>query len=353
MRLAFEKNISGYNAIAKDLEEGGLTLDEERNLAHELIVKIKRIVKSRHTTVESQKNIFDLQKEKQGIMNELKKRITRLHDPENVSYRQPGESLVVREGEHYVVKGEGSKPDSFITKGEMLTDIEWNMYYYLDPQTVDLKIRKRYLIEDAKRELLELLNAQIEIDEIASSNTTPAMRETYIKKSENTGDKFGFIAERMVRCFLQKLSYDYNLDFVAIEADVDLDIRQKIDFIIRRRNNEKGVRVEERVEEHGTMRTGVQFTTSSTLATLAHKAHQVATANEYLTKRDVVSNIILVSIPAHSVRTMYTAWRNNPKPGGPDKLWDAATKEIIFRKVLEGILSQEEIERDWKIIQAS
>jgi len=155
-----------------------------------------------------------------------------------------------------------------------------------------------------------------------------------------------FIAERMVKCFLKKLSYDYDLDFNVIEADVDLDIRQKIDFIIRRRKNEKGVRV----EENDSMRTGVQFTTNLAPEVLEHKAHQVERANEYLKEGDAVSNIVLVSISSRSVREIYNKWNSNRTAGGPDKLWDISTKEEIFRGVMQGILSPDEIEADWEKI---
>lgn len=347
MRHSFEQNIGDYNEIAKDLVEGDLTEDEERNLARELVSKIKRVVRQRDTDSESQMEIFEIQQEKQRIMQTLKERLARLSDPEFVPTQRPEESLVVKEGEQYMVKNQKGGVSSVVTKGEIITDQEWDMYYYLDPHTVPIQVRKRYLIEDAKRELMNRLNEQIAIDELASARTSDGIRDAYVKKAEHSEQQFGFVAERMVKSFLKKISYDYDLDFDIIEADIDLDIRQKIDFIIRRKKQERGVRV----EENQAVRTGVQFTTNSAPEIIEHKTHQVEQANRYLQKDDPVKSIVLVSISSRSVRDVYNKWSNNPTPGGPDKLWDNSIKEEIFRGVMRGVLSEEEIDRDWSVIQ--
>jgi len=193
MRYSFENNIHEYNEVARDLEGGGLTPEEERNLARELGSKIRRVAKNRETTSESQLEIFELQQEKQRIMQKLKERISLLNDPLFVPPRRPEESLVVNEGGLYVVKSEENEADTTVTKGEIITDMEWGMYYYLDPATVDVKIRKRYLIEDAKSELMDRLNEQIEIDEISSKKTTSHIKEAYSKKAESSDRQFGFI----------------------------------------------------------------------------------------------------------------------------------------------------------------
>ncbi len=152
MRNSFEKNVEGYNEVAKDRLKGGLTEEEERNLARELISKMRRAVKNRQSSFDAQKEIYDIQEEKQKIMQRLKEKIALLDDPHYNPQQRSDERLITKEGENYVVQGEKGA-EANVTKGEIITDMEWGLYYHLDPTSIPRNVRKRYLIEDTKPEL--------------------------------------------------------------------------------------------------------------------------------------------------------------------------------------------------------
>ncbi len=350
MRHSFGRIISGYGEVAKDKLAEGLTEEEEHRLDIELQSKIARAVRDRSSNRLSQEEIYKIQEKKQEIMRKLKERIALLDDSTYKPERRPDEKTVIQMDDGYIVKGERGRPDAAATKGDLLTDMNWDTYYYLDPATVDRNFRKRYLIEDAKHELARLLDEQITTDEIASGSTTSQVKQAYERHVFTAGVETGFIAERMVKGLLQKLTADYDVDFDVLEADIFQDITKKIDFIIRRKKRERGVGV---IENTKTEQIGIQFTTNIDPEAQERKTAQVQQAREYLRRDDKIKDIVLVSMPPETIRNVYDSWRANPQPGGPDKQWGWEVKEKIFRGVMADILSPAEIDEQWNIIRGN
>lgn len=274
-------------------------------------------------------------------MVKLKERIAAL-GTEHERERRYDERLVQQENGRFVVRGEGRGPDVAVTKGELMTDMDWGLYYHLDPATVDRNVRKRYLIEDAKQELARLLDAQITTDEVASGYTSDGLRAAYTARAESSGLETGFLAERMTKGFLRKLSYDIDgADFEVLEADAFQDVNSKMDFIIHRKKHQRGVEVQKAEW------VGVQFTTNTSKETVAHKEHQLERVRQRLDPQEGIKDVVLVQIPAHEVRQSYNAWQKDPQPGGPEKLWSQRTQETVFRGVMKDILAPAEINEQW------
>jgi len=192
------------------------------------------------------------------------------------------------------------------------------------------------------------------LDETESKYTTETLKRIYANKikEKTEGDYLpeGLIAESMVQNFFQKLTFDFDVNFQVIPADIHQDIHQKIDFIIRRKSYSRGVGVAEK--EAGEI--GVQFTTAESWQKIQYKERQLDRARKILREKGgEIDDYVLVSVPLKKTREIYQKWQKNKMPGGPDKLWDQSTKELIFKKVLEGILTKEEIEKQWEIIKRS
>jgi hypothetical protein len=343
MRYSFEQNIRGYNEIAKDRLTRKLTDEQHERLRAELQSRLERAAYNRATKVKPQKEIYRLQEEKQGTMQWLDEQVAALDDLEHVWERHPDQAVVVKTDEGYVVQGEGGDPDQPITIGEMITDMDWGVDYFLDPATVERNLRKRYFIELARHDIALTLDKQITIDETSSHHTHRALQDAYQKRSERSGLESGFLAESMVKSFLKKLSYDHDADFDILEADAFDDVTRKVDFILRRRKHHRGVGVEE-VEKAD--RIGIQFTADMSRETRERKEAQLDRVRQHLRPDDEINDLILVAIPAPMIKQAYQAWKKDKAPGGPDKLWDVRIQEQIFRGVMEGILSPTETEEE-------
>lgn len=358
MNRSFEQSINSYKEVAKDALEGDLSSKEQAELDAELASKIRRISQSRESTPEDQQRIYALQKKKQEIMLALKERIRNLDTDKELGPRN-NERRVRQENGVFKVRLRNGK-EVPATKGEIMTDMDWGMYYHLDPKTVDRNVRKRYLIEDAKHELEELLDKQITIDEVSSAQTHEWKRVAYEEREKSSGIATGLLAEKMVKGYLKQLSYDLDdADFDVINADAHQDVDQKMDFIVKRKRHERGVEVEETAAIE---RVGVQFTTNMSEETLRHKEWQLNRAWQELqrdnsikrsedatAKDDAIKDLVLVQIPPTQVREAYYAWKNNDRlPGGPQKQWDEEVKEDVFRGVMKDVLPEEEINDQWE-----
>lgn len=339
MRRSFERNLEDYRDIARDAasSEG----EEAEALDREAAFRAARAARGRGSDIAAQERIYRIQERKQEIMLRLKERIALL-DEGHVPERRPDERFVRQEGDAYVAVGRNGA-ELPITKGELLTDLDWGQYYYLDPHTVDRNMRKRYLIEDAKQELAKLLDDQIVIDETSSAHTHEWKQAAYAKRQESSGEETGFLAEKMVKGFLKKLSIDSCADFEIEEANAFQDVEQKIDFIIRKKQHHRGVGVEESDREN----VGIQFTTNTSAEARERKQRQLERSLRGLGDEEAVDDIVLVSMPATQVREAYEGWLENPQPGGPDKLWTDETKHEVFAQVMQDIMTSEEIDQQW------
>ncbi|MFH1171070.1 MAG: hypothetical protein V1778_00845 [bacterium] len=347
MREEFEQQLHQYNDTLRELLDPENTEDDARQIEAELRREVKAAARDSLTAPETQRKIVALQKEKLAVMDRLHEEFRHIEHPDEQRETPAMARPVSAEGENLSMEADNGRLVS-ITAGELLTDGEWGVTYATDA-SVPYDLRKRYAVESARQELRQLLDEQIILGEGESSATHAFKRETYqrIHERREAGDMpAGIIAEKMVRNYLKKLSIDSGVDFEILDSDVYQDVEQKIDFIIRRRAHHRGVRV-----DMGTQ-CGVQMTTATSEALLAHKQHQVERSKHRLRSADAVDDIVLVSIPLKDAAGIYARWRTQKAPGGPDKLWDDTTREAIFRGVLAGVFPAEEIEEAWVTICA-
>lgn len=343
MRESFQH----YGELAKDLKK---PKDEQpKGLGGALEYALAKAAEKFSNDEQAQFEIFTLQQEKQKIMDELKAKLKDLGDPESRPERRTDAKFVRLEEDGYVFdRTESGTEKMAVTEGELLTDSEWGMLYDFDPETVPRVVRKEYLVEEAKQKLLKLADRQI-IRQMLSSRDVDSYKKTAYgalkRERASVTESSGHVAEKMVRVFLRKLAIDHGLDFDIQSADVSEDVERKIDFIIVRKARSRGVHVE---ADEGVGRLGVQFTVSENPEKLEDKRRAIARTKTRLRPEDVVEDLILVQLNAPDVVALQKKWKDSGKPpGGPDKLLPAEIKEQIFKKVLAGFYSSEELESAW------
>jgi hypothetical protein len=147
----------------------------------------------------------------------------------------------------------------------------------------------------------------------------------------------GIIAERMVRTLLKKIAIDADeTDYTVKEANIKQDVVGKIDFIVHRKSYRRGVGVEPARQKEADAK--IQFTTNMSRENLAFKQAQLRE----------VKDVMLVTLPESAFKDAYAEWAKDNASGGPVEYWPEETQKEIFTNVLRGILTGEEIERDWQ-----
>lgn len=364
MRPGFHRNLESYNELAQDfqqldIDKSGELVNEDIHydaleakrviLDHALKYRLEKAAEQRQNPQETQEQIFIVQQEKQRIMAGLKREIANLDQPDYQAEKVEGAREVVFDDGHFLWKKEGGVNQE-ITIGDIITDLDWGIEYYFN-QNIPRNIRKRYLIEKAKSQLQALLDQQILLDESSSSLTETNRKKIYqmiIEDTEAYEEDRGIIAEKIVRNFLRKIVFDnQDAGFDILEADIFEDVEQKIDFIIRRKKRIRGVGVEEIHPEEKTQEEtktyGIQFTLTQSHSKLKRKKQQLKMAVSSLSEEDRVEDILLVRLPKESIVSAYETWLENSDPGGPDHFYDLKIKREIFRGILKGIFSSEEI----------
>lgn len=363
MRERFEGALRAFSEDIKKLEEldkkdktnenGAVNLELEI-LSEKIDGHLKKAADIQHTgkDLEVQKEIFDIQKKKQGIMKRLEDQISCLYNPECVMQKMEGDRDAVfdeKSGYFKYTDSKGNRGRS-ATFGEIMTDIDWGVTYSLDKITTPPRILKKYLVERARKELQNLLDLQI----IKSETNRMELQGTFVqeaylnvesgRESGESKEMGGFISETMVKNFLKKLSIDSNLPFTIKDADVFQDVNQKIDFIIHIKERARGVGVlaSEKAEY-----IGVQFTINADAE--AHKREQInRSVNQLRNRNDIVQDIALVVFPLRIARKLKSDWEYGGKPsGGPDRNLDIKTAEELFGKLLEDIFEPDEISKYW------
>ncbi|MEK7608265.1 MAG: hypothetical protein AAB495_01670 [Patescibacteria group bacterium] len=348
MREGFKKDVERYSAVAKAELSGSL---DGEVLEHVLRWNVEQGSLHQHTSEPTQQAIYEIQKKKQELMEELKKTLHDIDSPEKGQESEPGRLQVSDyNAERRVAQCKlknGSRIE--VSLGEILTDGEWGLAYDFDPSSVPREVRKRCAVEETKRRLRAFLDDQILASEIDSSSTDEKKRLAYkaIKSNRERGDEpAGIVAERVVRNFLKKLVYDQGLDVQVIETDAYQDVARKIDFILHRIDRYRGVRVE---TAEGIHDIGVQFTTIEGKGEkIDYKKRQIDRARRELGPEDKIQDIVLVQVFLDGLRSIYDQWKEKKLPGGPDKNLSANIKARIFEETLRSIYSTEELEASAK-----
>lgn len=335
MEPGFKASLNEIKELAKKDRPDGLEAVND-----ELERMIERQAELRGLKPESERQIFYLQQEKQRIMRWLRGKLKDIDTPGRVERYDPDSRRILYDGTDYLwQKTDGSK--SRVTLGMLMTDGVWDVNYVLDPETVPRKIRRKFLVEKAKRLLQRELDKQIAIDKQQSDMTNPRYRGGYngLLKDRVALSQQGHLAERMVYSFLRKLTIDESLPFEIEASNVFEDIELSIDFIIKIKTARRGVAVEG-TDDDQTI--GVQF---SIAKKRARKKKKLEGAKDRAKASGVkIDDIVLVRVRLKQLTDMFAAWSVNKPPGGPDELWEPEVKWQILRGVLKGLFSEKEIE---------
>ena len=312
--------------------------DEIAGLSEEL----KTEFAGRHiTSRETQEAIYKIELQKQRILSQVKEDLVSLRKSEkwvkNYPNARPITNDELRGG--LVLSNDRNQA---LSEGEILTDGEWEAVYNLD-SSVPKELRRKYIVETARRQLRELLDEQIALDKGGSVAVDAGKRKAYLAREQEPDETHaGLIAEKMVRNLLKKIAIDLEAGFTIEETSLQQDVEHKIDFIIHRKAHRRGVEV---ASGKQVTDIGVQFTMDSSAEKAAHKTKQINRVKAAIGKDTQVSDIVLVQIPLRNVIETLKEWKKQKKPGGPDKLWDRVKREKIVRGVLDKIMPAKEIDQ--------
>ncbi|MDD5726242.1 MAG: hypothetical protein PHC53_02405 [Patescibacteria group bacterium] len=335
MRQSFETQLRQMNEIARDKAKPDNTEEQRKKMDIVLDYQIEKAAERFGTPEKTQATIFKLQKRKQKVMAKLKEQLAEIDNPFEKEATVEGASRITYQDGQLFCGGRE------ITLGELLTDGEWGLDYHLDPASVPRVIRKKYFIEQARREIMELLDRQIVTNESQSESVDELKKEGYIRMiAQENQEQSGKYAERMVKNLLKKIAIDQGLDIEISDADAYQDMELKIDFIIKRKMAARGVNVETNDED----RIGIQFTSTDSPEIVQKKERQIRRAKMRLAPEERIRDIALISIPLREVQTLMREWNRRKQPGGPDKLWRQSTRADIFSKVMRDLLTANEIE---------
>ncbi len=348
MRPRLERGLADFSELAKTESSGAPS--EVGDFDKVLDWHLDKAARRQETSAESQRRIYEIQKEKQKIMDRLKDWLACLDD----SLRD----FEQEEGSRDAFYNETEKKFTYFTEigeereatfGEIITDIDWNVLYSLDKNTVPRNLLKQYFIQRTKNDLRQLLNQQIIISESQGEVAIPQRREAYLRYQEalETGrskEQTGVIAETIVRNILKKISYDSDVDFEIVETDIFQDVEQKVDFIIHFTSKNRGVGVTAQKDKKDI---GIQFTTNP--EAVDKKRYQVEGAKRHITPEWHVDDLVLVVFPLGIARELVKRWQSDHRPaGGPDKYLNSGEAERLFKTLLNGLTSQDQIEKYWK-----
>src|SRR3989338_10902553 len=159
MKESLYSSLETYRAFAKKESAETLSLDDAELIdcflnLDEAIEKIKLVYK---TSTEAQQQIYALQQKKQEVVHRLKGEIARLDDPDYEPVREKDAHFVFQKDDKLYTQIGNENPLE-VTKGDLMTDGQWGVKYALDPTSVPRNLQKRYLIEEAKREIKDYLD---------------------------------------------------------------------------------------------------------------------------------------------------------------------------------------------------
>ena len=351
MQKSFENDLLLKNSYAKS--ELGLEVSDMTDLA-DLETSLEEMAVEQNTTSEVQRHIYELQQKKQEIMQKLREKLACL-DEEGCNFEVSGEAREVKFDE--VTKTffyrDHKNQEMETTLGEMVTDMDWDINYNLDSETTPRQYLKKYLVEQTKCELRDLLDKQIIASRVGDRYVNDEIQDTYknIEYGREIGaDKrqSGFISETVVKNFLKQLTIDKDLPFIIKEADVFQDVEQKMDFIIHKKEEMQGVRVQ---TKDNISDVAIQFTVNE--AVVEKKKRQIERAEKALKlNREEITDIALVVFPLTMANQLKKDWERQGQPaGGPGKFLSPEVEKKLFFELLKDIFNEEEIEEYWERAQ--
>src|SRR3990167_4250686 len=137
MRPRFEQNIAGFREEIERMdeateEEEKMQLEQGQKLRPELEEKLDISADRRDSHEIAQFHIYELQKEKQKIVNWRESELAKFDENSEYQYI-PQNSVLVSNINGILKFCKNEKGDKRkISTGEIMTDVDWGIYYHLD-----------------------------------------------------------------------------------------------------------------------------------------------------------------------------------------------------------------------------
>ncbi|MBP7005827.1 hypothetical protein KBB27_01760 [Patescibacteria group bacterium] len=356
MRPVLREALQGYQDVARHRAVALQTASNKRDkMEHVREYALEVVAERTHVDRAHQEEIFDLQQEKEGIMEVLREDMRRIE--QGFGLQELYESSIPVTWKDGQLIARWSEKEIPLTIGQMIGDLGWGLHYRLDPLSVPKRIQKRYALERAREELWKRADEQVAIFE----DQNPANEEKYrgvfrrqIKNLERKKENLGFIAERMTYSLLKRIEHDIAsyqreqggeicVEFSARHADVHQDVYQKMDFIIALPEWLRGAKVlvEEgsREEYSSGIVQGFQLTTNDQM--IAEKTEQIDVVKKQLKKEDRIRDIAVILLQYDAVYRAFHTWKAyGCPPGGPcEQLTKEEVKEIT-QKLFRNLFSE-------------
>lgn len=240
------------------------------------------------------------------------------------------------------------KDKKYLTMGQIMSNTIWNKEYYLsfdsfsENKDEGINMYEDYIKYFTHQETLKILNKYIYEIEIPKNSSKDLFKMKSYKDSYEEGDadienmRSGILAEKLIRSFLTRISIDNkDLEIEISEVNIYQDIEYKIDLLIKSKHKNRGVKVSTDENEEEKVRK-IQFTINSSPESEELKKRQLEKA----------SDVILIKMPELEVRQTIRKWKENTNSTyGPDKYFDEETKQKILEKMLEGIATDEALDK--------
>lgn len=343
--------------VSKEIE-----LDDDlQALDEQLEDKLLEASESQHVNEVTRAKLYSLQIQKQLVMEHLRHDMACLDNPDCSHEKTPEERIAkYNENDNSFTYIDDKNNQRRATFGEIITDVDFGIYYDLDTETVPRDASKKYILAKAKSELRELLDQQIIVSEMNNEEVDELKKEAYenIQLSKNDGfyeKNPAFVSEMVVKNYLKQLSIDKSLPFEVVEADVYQDVEHKMDFIIHRKDDFKAAKVVSDTES-GEIKivpdVAIQFSLDS--GKRSHKLKQINNAEKKLEmSEEKIKSIALVIFPEVKARNLNDKWKKDGKPaGGPGKYMDTETRHQLFQKLLSELFEEREVGDMWEKAQS-
>ncbi|HSI21029.1 MAG TPA: hypothetical protein VLA04_05025 [Verrucomicrobiae bacterium] len=356
MQEAFRHHLQKVNELAA--RELDATDPDEKEVVEEDVDRaLAEHALARIADLDSQYDIFEIQKEKQEIMRQMRAALHDVDNPDVGPYETARDAITVvynEDNDCYAVKT--PKGEELLTEGEILANMEWGFRYALGSDA-PRSIRKRYIIEDSKQQLRQCLDQQIHLDEQSSARVDRLKKKAYrnlMEDREKSQEPPGVIAEKVIATFFNRLQHDSKLKFSFEQGDIYQDVTQKIDFIIKKNAHIRGVHTEEEVDDTLPMASGIQFTLKQDADDLSHKQGQIDYSLREGGAKNEVSDIMLVSLSPKAQKGLFNAYNQfkEQKTHSVDRFIPKHIQEELFTHLLKGIFSPQQIAEQWQAINA-
>ncbi len=237
---------------------------------------------------------------------------------------------------------DANKQKRYLTQGDLLSDMEWGVYYDLNHEVIAAeyrkkydKFRKKYLEAFYQQKIERLLTEQLliqrlEIDKIADQDyylgqAYSAVYERLKKENETEGMPAGFLFEKMIGGILKKIASDLGekWKFSMQKTSVIEDVELKTDLVINLPEKNRGVGVEESKKVKGIQLTLIEKGNEK----FQRKVEQVQKIKEKIKKskglgeKMEIDDLVLLEVEVgnRDVLSKYETWlRNGKSAGGPE-----------------------------------